>query len=559
MKLSIPQVKHSARDFLLVTSFLPLLVEGEPILDSWYTEGSSRYARIWATQTQEITERSGGGTTSLTTWDSSDYADVVVGDQPSPAYAGIQGISFSDDYVYIKATGLATNTMGPWFLDEARTTQFPSFPGNALILYRFPRKTNYAVDYSPSSRTATAAGACGLFVDGVPLFNSGDTFSYDSSAGADQEPTNNNQGDGIWNRDAFSNEGVTFDAGNSHQAEEQFHYHASPAALRSTLGDSVDYDPSVVYQGLGGASPYTENFNGQHSPIIAWTNDGLPMYGPYGYSDPMDSESGVRRMITGYQKRDGSNDSTDLSLTGRTSLPQWSVDQGQADSRTLSSTEYGPDVSDGYQIGHYMEDYAFKGNLISDASGTAMEPYTDPSTQGEFDDSLHYDLNEFNVRYCVTPEFPEGTWAYFTNVAADGTPVYPYNIGYQYFGDASLASGIDADEVESSGVTTQFDGAASMEPSNAGITQNASNRTVTITWQGIEGGIYRIETSDDLQTWDEEADSFIADSDSVTSEDSDPNSSSRFYRLVQTGIDDYDDDEFSSSTTTTGPGLPPFP
>ena len=83
-------------------------LQAEPILTSWYTAGSGRYARIWATQAQETTERGGGGRTSLSTWDSADYSGVIVGDQTLPVYAGIQGISYSDTYVYIKATGLAT-------------------------------------------------------------------------------------------------------------------------------------------------------------------------------------------------------------------------------------------------------------------------------------------------------------------------------------------------------------------------------------------------------------------------------------------------------------------
>ncbi len=34
----------------------------------------------------------------------------------------------------------------------------------------------------------------------------------------------------------------------------------------------------------------------------------------------------------------------------------------------------------------------------------------------------------------MTPEFPGGTYAYFTTINADGTPAYPYTTGRQYFG-----------------------------------------------------------------------------------------------------------------------------
>ena len=45
-----------------------------------------------------------------------------------------------------------------------------------------------------------------------------------------------------------------------------------------------------------------------------------------------------------------------------------------------------------------------------------------------------FDLDELNGRWCVTPEFPNGTFAYFTTINADGTPVYPYNMGRRYHG-----------------------------------------------------------------------------------------------------------------------------
>lgn len=532
--VGILRTKHNAMKIqkqllpsALLIAGLTHLAPAEALVDSWHTADSGRYARIWATQAQEINERTNGIRSSLTTWDSADYAGVTIGDQPIPVYAGVQGISYSDDYVYIKATGLATNTMGPWFLNAAQTTAFPSFPGNAAILYRFPRSTNYPQNYAPASRTPSNIGSCGLFVDGVPLFNTTDTFSYDTSAGGDQEPTNTNRGDGYWNRDAFINEGITFDAGNAHQAMESFHYHASPAALRHTLGDSVDYDSTVVYQGVGNASPYTENFNGQHSPIIAWANDGLPMYGPYGYSDPTDATSDVRRMISGYQMRDGSNDSTNLAATGRTSLPQWVVTEGSRTSTAISSGFYGPAVSTTFILGHYMEDYAYKGHL--------------GSTQG-----VDFDLNEQNVRFGVTPEFPGGTWAYFTSVEADGTPAYPYNLAYNYFGDATIASGVT--EIEET-VTEVFAGAAEKGTSFENATSQGD--TVTVVWNGIEGGVYQISESTDLQSWTDGA-AFTSDDQFITRTET--GIDQKFYTLERTGLATYDTTAFSTAAGGGGPG-----
>ena len=122
-------------------------------------------------------------------------------------------------------------------------------------------------------------------------------------------------------------------------------------------------------------------------------------------------------MVSGYQKRDGTNGSIDLNVSGRQTLPQWVV-RNQGVSATLAANLVGPDVAAQYPVGQYLQDYAYKGDLgltLYDGSGA-------------FDEATDFDLNEYNVRFCVTPEFPEGTWAYFTNIAPDGTPVYPYNI-----------------------------------------------------------------------------------------------------------------------------------
>ena len=57
--------------------------------------------------------------------------------------------------------------------------------------------------------------------------------------------------------------------------------------------------------------------------LVCSAKDGYPVYGPYAYSDPMDPSSGVRRMVSGYIIRDGSYGTSNLNVTGRTTLPFW--------------------------------------------------------------------------------------------------------------------------------------------------------------------------------------------------------------------------------------------
>jgi hypothetical protein len=124
----------------------------------------------------------------------------------------------------------------------------------------------------------------------------------------------------------------------------------------------------------------SESVSLSHSPILGWAYDGNPIYGPYGYS----SQTGGRivQMTSGYTLR------TDLNK-----------DKNR------------PNLID-FPAGFFIEDYTFTGNST---------------------------LDEHNGRYCVTPEYPNGVYAYFctinTQVDANGLfksyrkPVFPYVIG----------------------------------------------------------------------------------------------------------------------------------
>jgi len=121
----------------------------------------------------------------------------------------------------------------------------------------------------------------------------------------------------------------------------------------------------------------------QHSPILGFAYDGNPIYGPYGYT--ASSGGVVTQMKSGY--------SLDLK-SGRPPLSK-------------------------FPEGFFVEDYTHKQT-------------TDATV-----------LDENNGRFGVTPEFPNGTYAYFMTVnnlqtEASGVfekykkPVFPYIIGENY-------------------------------------------------------------------------------------------------------------------------------
>lgn len=166
----------------------------DPLITTWHTKDAGKYARIWQTIDDETTQKTTSTTTSVTTWNRTLFpvndAGVRAGDQTTAVYGGVQAISYSASYVYVRATGLGTHTMGPWYDNNtARNTLFASWPGNAKLLWRFPRTVTMRSNASyTSAKTATAPGACGLFANGVPLFNTSDTFSYSNANAGDAGP-----------------------------------------------------------------------------------------------------------------------------------------------------------------------------------------------------------------------------------------------------------------------------------------------------------------------------------------------------------------------------------
>ncbi|MFO1490792.1 MAG: YHYH protein [Kiritimatiellia bacterium] len=429
---------------LLLLPLLPSATPAQdPRTDSWFTDFSGKYARIYQTDAEKT---AGVG---KTTWTNGTQT------QSLPVYCGIQQVLSSASWVYIRTTGLASYTMGPWL-----NGSFPNLPKNQAVLYRFPRTTPNPVT-TTTGRTRTGLGPIGYFVDGVAMFDSSDGQYWNGSTEV------SGAGTGYWNRDAYVNEGATFDPAYAHQENSgTYHYHANPKALRHLLGDHVDYNAATkVY------SESTAPVTG-HSPILGWVRDGNPVYGPYGYSSALNAASAVTRMRSGYTLRNGANGADNLATTGRTTIPQWAVR-----AFGVAAAQSGPTVNTTYPLGRYMEDKAYRGDL-----GQTM--------------GVDFDLDEFNGRYCVTPEFPGGVYAYFVSINADGTPAYPYNIG-RAFRDSPTGS---APGSIAETVVTNFTAGAALDQVIESAAAPAGD-DVTLVWSGLEGGTYQVEVSTNLTTW----------------------------------------------------------
>jgi len=124
-----------------------------------------------------------------------------------------------------------------------------------------------------------------------------------------------------------------------------------------------------------------------HSPILGWAYDGNPIYGSYGYTDP--SGGTIKQIQSGYE----------LSVDETNRPP-------------LSS----------YLGGFFVEDYIF-------------------TERG--------DLDEHNGRFCITPDFPKGTYAYFSTLNTKSVdsvgpftnykrPAFPYLVGNTFYSQPNI-------------------------------------------------------------------------------------------------------------------------
>ena len=150
--------------------------------------------------------------------------------------------------------------------------------------------------------------------------------------------------------------------------------------IKKSIGDKEVFVPDLSLEND------IEQVSISHSPVIGWSYDGSPIYGPYGYTNA--SGGPIKILESGY-------------------------------SPSISSTRPDPLTSNGeriYSEGFFVEDYTYS------------------------DDK---DLDEHNGRFCKTPEYPNGVYAYFALINPtinddEGSfknyrkPQFPYFIGNSY-------------------------------------------------------------------------------------------------------------------------------
>lgn len=291
-----------------------------------------------------------------------------------------QQVEYTEDFVYVTATGVPAYPTGP-FQDGN-----PSQANDQNGVYKFP----LAPALNEGTPISTNGGNIGLFINGVALFDYRDGVAWNPNTNSLCGGPGNTMCPGgpraeqAWNRDAVPAERIGFDCAKGHPAMGNYHHHQNPSAFKLDLEVTSEvcnlYDAEGLY-----AIDSTA-----HAPLIGFAYDGFPIYGAYGFRNA-DGTGGIVRIKSGYHLRD---------ITARTT---------HTDGTDVAD---GPAVSDTYPLGYFREDYGF--------IATTDEDY----------------LDAHNGRFCVTPEYPEGTYAYFATVNEDWTSAYPYVVGPTFAGNA---------------------------------------------------------------------------------------------------------------------------
>ncbi|MFT5318502.1 MAG: hypothetical protein ACI8RA_001767 [Chlamydiales bacterium] len=227
-------------------------------------------------------------------------------------------VSITDDgqYRYIQSNGIPDHYTG----------QFPNRRNPNTIQ---EQKHQYRVPLHPVLRkniSKLEMHPFGVAINGIP---------FDPGAA---EFWNRDRNSG-WQYEALSGKiDLGMDENNAHvQPGGSYHYHGLPAGLISSS---------------------------LHSPLIGYAADGFPIYARYGYSDPEDSDSQIKKLTSSYRLKKGSR----------------------------------PDGPGGEYDGSFVEDYEYVNG------------------QG--------DLDECNGRFGKTPEYFQGTYHYFVTEEFPFIPRY---------------------------------------------------------------------------------------------------------------------------------------
>lgn len=315
--------------------------------------------------------------------------------------ANVQSVDYSDTWVYVSATGIPAYITGP-FQDGN-----PSLATDQNAIYRFPLNPTE----NTGTSTSTTGGNIGVFINGVSLFDWRDGVAWNNNTNSLCGGPGNAPCPGgpmatqNWNRDAVPAEMDGFDCAKAHPANGNYHHHQNPSAFNLDIMVLSDVCDTYPADGL-----YVINTN-EHSPLIGFAYDGFPIYGAYAYANT-NGTGGIVRMQSSYELNSSS-----------------------------TTRANGPNINTTYFNGYFREDYTYNSSHTED-----------------------YYLDEHNGRFAITPEYPNGTYAYYATVDANHNSAYPYAVGPTFYGNVTASKMNSINEA-----TTNYDSTLSVGVFNENV------------------------------------------------------------------------------------------
>ena len=399
----------------------------------------------WDSQAWDHTIVENSEETTLVTWDEGESLPVIFSEfpnfaiEPFPAYgndrigwhtynvttkSGIERVDYTEKFIYVTASGIPDHNSN-WYdatwlhLDENN----PNIISHQNARWNIPGSITVL---GTADKESKPTGPVAVLRNGVTLYSSATLDSHGN--------------DGVWNYDALYTAGGTTGYG---PGVEKFTWRH-----RDQYGGAIDLH-GVYHYYANPTAIYDDNPH-EHSPLLGYAFDGVPIYGPQGYANtsytgdgtttifagPLGPEYATALMVDGNIKIvvDGVRQvvATDYTFTGAAG-----VEKGQITFGTAPALDSVITFTVTSKIQKMRSSYRLK-------TGTRVAIGSEPSVPTGSYDGTYYqdyeyvaglgDLDEYNGRIAYTPETPSGVYAYYVTIDEENLPVFPYVIGTKYYG-----------------------------------------------------------------------------------------------------------------------------
>jgi hypothetical protein len=250
-------------------------------------------------------------------------------------------------------------------------TAVRQFSGNVIKDQSYNFIFNYRGGTNTLNPQVTPVGSIGVALNGVVLYSPRHPGSL--PGGVALLPGSGFEWNAVANASAFGADAC----GGFPESDGSYHYQSGLFLNNGWMGNALVYGANSYFS--------STSFNGDnfrradgHSKILGFMFDGYPIYGPYAYTNALDTVGtpgiAVQQMRSSYRKKP-------LATPGR------------------------PYTYSVYPSGTFIQDFEYLAGL-----GT---------------------LDQYNGRFCNTPDFPTGTYAYFLTFENGNlnVPSYPYIAG----------------------------------------------------------------------------------------------------------------------------------